>query len=401
MQTRPIRVLSFGNIPTWAGGRNDNGLSNVIYQLALNISQVESVDLTLVATDVYTPSIIRDGLKIVGWTKPLLLKYAVCNPLKVLIYFFYALGFLCKYRLPESCIGLVLKMLLLNKTIKEFAPQIVHLHGAVAIMYLNAIPKSIKTVLTIHGILGNDEHFERYRDYFKLERNCCQSKNLEKIYFISSKLIDDFNKAYGPITPAVEAINNAYDNTVFYIQKKTNPGNDFKLITVATLSNIKGQERVLQAIERTGFDCIYECVGGDSDGLSEKLKSYAKENNIRYFYHGPKAPSEINELLAGADYMILPSSTEGFGLVYLEAMACGVPVVLPKDLPIVQEPGIIIPNVNAVLLEDFTVESIARVLPKLRQMSFDRSAVSRTVSEINWQKMAQKYALSFEKILLS
>ena len=35
----------------------------------------------------------------------------------------------------------------------------------------------------------------------------------------------------------------------------------------------------------------------------------------------------VNQLLSSADVFLLPSELEGFGLVALEAMACGVPVV--------------------------------------------------------------------------
>lgn len=394
-----MKVVSFGNIPTWAGGRNDNGLSNVIYQLALNISRLDNVDMTLVVTDVNEPCINRERLKIVGWTKPLLLKYTLRNPIKAFLYLLFVFAFKNKYKQRESCLGIVLKMLFLNKSVTELKPDIVHLHGATSIIYLNALPKGVKKVMTIHGILGNDEHYEGWLEYSRLERACCQSTRLSRLFFISSKLIEDFKKEYGPIVPSTEAILNAYDNKVFYNQNKPRTNETIKLITVATLSNIKGQERVLQAIRESNVDYVYECVGGDSDGLKDKLQDIAKDNHIHYTYYGPKKPSEINDLLADVDYMILPSSTEGFGLVYLEAMACGVPVILPKTLPIVQEPDIIIPGVNAILLDGYDVDSIAHVLPALKDMSFDRNEVSKTVSNINWQIIAQKYALSYDELL--
>ena len=114
-----MKVVSFGNIPTWAGGLNDNGLSNVIYQLALNISHIDNVDMTLVATDVNEPCINRDELKIVGWTKPLLLKYTLRNPIKAFLYLLFVLDFKIKYKPRESCLGIVLKMLFLKSQKKD------------------------------------------------------------------------------------------------------------------------------------------------------------------------------------------------------------------------------------------------------------------------------------------
>lgn len=390
-----MKVLSFGNIPSWAGGRNDNGLSNVIYQLAVNMAKVDGIEMTLVATDVNKPVVSKNGLEIIGWTRDSLLKYSIKSPFKTIYYLFYAIFFKIRYHRPEDLLSVVFKMLHLNRAVKFKNPDIVHLHGAASIIYLKAIPSNTNTVLTIHGILGNDRHFDGYCEYAKLEKACCVSKRLKKLYFISKKLIDDYKGVYNTIIPPVEAINNAYDNKVFYYQERDKNHKDIKLLTVATLSHIKGQERVLQALKKTKLDYHYECIGGDSDGLACKLKSFAQKEGICYRYHGKKTPQEISKMLADSDFMILPSSTEGFGLVFLEAIACGVPVVLPQNLPIVQEADIIKPGINAVLIKDYSVESIAGILPELRKMSFDRQEVSNTVAAINWLNIAKKYADSF------
>ena len=97
--------------------------------------------------------------------------------------------------------------------------------------------------------------------------------------------------------------------------------------------------------------------------------------------------------------MILPSSSEGFGLVYLESIACGVPVILPKNLPIVQEKGIIQPGVNAVLLESSSADSIAEILPKLKDLKFDHRKVAESIVDYSWDNIAKRYVESIKEIL--
>ena len=48
-----MKILSFGHIPTWAGGRQSSGLANVIFQLSYHLAKDDDVEMYLAATDVY------------------------------------------------------------------------------------------------------------------------------------------------------------------------------------------------------------------------------------------------------------------------------------------------------------------------------------------------------------
>ncbi len=45
------------------------------------------------------------------------------------------------------------------------------------------------------------------------------------------------------------------------------------------------------------------------------------------FFIGWRGHDELNEGLACSDVMVMPSTSESFGQVFVEAMACGVPVI--------------------------------------------------------------------------
>ncbi len=98
-------------------------------------------------------------------------------------------------------------------------------------------------------------------------------------------------------------------------------------------------------VERTkGFDLLLEAfaqadlpagtrlvVGGDGSALAG-LRSRADELGVadRVEFPGRLARSEIDDLLAGASVVVVPSRREAFGIVVLEAWRAGVPVVAPS-----------------------------------------------------------------------
>lgn len=59
--------------------------------------------------------------------------------------------------------------------------------------------------------------------------------------------------------------------------------------------------------------------------LIERIKAGNIENHVTYL--GVKKQREVAESMAAAEVFVLPSHIEGFGLVALEAMSCGTPVV--------------------------------------------------------------------------
>ena len=71
-------------------------------------------------------------------------------------------------------------------------------------------------------------------------------------------------------------------------------------------------------------------VVGDGPALKELKKKYPK-----VIFHGAKSKEELEYYYNKADVFVFPSKTDTFGLVLLEAMACGLPVAaLPVSGPL-------------------------------------------------------------------
>jgi glycosyltransferase involved in cell wall biosynthesis len=98
---------------------------------------------------------------------------------------------------------------------------------------------------------------------------------------------------------------------------------------------IKNQIRLIEAFgifkDRTKYPHRLVLAGADSNNASlvkEAAASSAWRNDIFFTGHFPT--TSLPELYAGADFVVIPSMYEGFGMGALEAMACGVPVLCAR-----------------------------------------------------------------------
>jgi phosphatidylinositol alpha-1,6-mannosyltransferase len=108
------------------------------------------------------------------------------------------------------------------------------------------------------------------------------------------------------------------------------------LLTVGRLSERKGMDRVIQALPRLRAempDLVYLMVG---EGLFRaSLEALAASLGVSHavIFAGSVSPEELVDHYALADAFIMANrtlengDTEGFGLVFLEANACAVPVI--------------------------------------------------------------------------
>jgi phosphatidylinositol alpha-1,6-mannosyltransferase len=107
----------------------------------------------------------------------------------------------------------------------------------------------------------------------------------------------------------------------------------FVLLTVSRLDSreqYKGQDRVIAALPdlvRAGHDVAYVIAGdGDDRPRLEKLAAEAGVTD-RVIFTGRLPGGQLIEAYRAADLFVMPSTGEGFGIVFLEAMACGTPAL--------------------------------------------------------------------------
>ena len=103
------------------------------------------------------------------------------------------------------------------------------------------------------------------------------------------------------------------------------------ILFLGRLHGGKGMEYLIPALRAQGLeDAMLVAVGPDSGGFQTVLQRMAAENGVadRVRFTGMLRGRERIEALTDADLFALPSEHENFGIVVVEALACGTPVIV-------------------------------------------------------------------------
>jgi glycosyltransferase involved in cell wall biosynthesis len=110
-------------------------------------------------------------------------------------------------------------------------------------------------------------------------------------------------------------------------------------------------------------------------------------------YIGPVYGKERNDLLAGASALLYPiTASEPFGLVPIEAMACGTPVAAIDRGAV---PEIVENGITGYATAD--LESLAQVMPEV--VALDRVRVrQRAVERFDYRRMVSGYESVYRRL---
>lgn len=129
----------------------------------------------------------------------------------------------------------------------------------------------------------------------------------------------------------------------FLTEKATNP-DCIKIFFTGRLVYYKGVDILIKAFSKTGCDCelFISGTGMLENELKEKVRKYNIQERVHFLGFLPE--NQLKQAYADCDIFVLPSvaRSEAFGIVQLEAMIYGKPVInthLPSGVPYVSIHG--------------------------------------------------------------
>ncbi|MBI3595922.1 MAG: glycosyltransferase [Nitrospirae bacterium] len=202
----------------------------------------------------------------------------------------------------------------------------------------------------------------------------------------------------------IRVIYNGIDTDLFKPAPHLNDTSNghMRLLCVSRLIDRKGLDYLFQAVAeindpRIRLDIVG--TGGSEQRLKAKIRELGLETQVRFC--GYKTALEVAEHYHQADIFILPSLSESQGMVLLEAMSCGLPIIASHVGGI---PEVVADGENGILIPPAKVNAIIEAIHRLTNDSLLRSRISQNnptkiKEQFTWIKIALNYQAIYNEAL--
>lgn len=266
---------------------------------------------------------------------------------------------------------LFLKMLsnsILTYELNKSNPDILHFHfGQFAFMFsiiLNSFNQ--KKVLTehgsdIHGLKENLDFVSKMMPIYKC---------FDRVVAVSEPLKDTLENNYSAYSSII--IPNMFSPLFSLSELKKN--DNFTFICVASIDERKNIRALLEAFGKE-FDLnesVTLFIIGEGPLKLSLQEEYASDS-IRFL--GSLSRQDVATEMKKAHVFVLPSLIETFGVVYIEAMACGLPVIANRS----GGPEFFVNDSNGIILKNHSIEELINSLRLMYQnyTSYDKDKISQ------------------------
>jgi N-acetyl-alpha-D-glucosaminyl L-malate synthase BshA len=285
--------------------------------------------------------------------------------------------------------------------------DLLHVHYAIpfavsAWLAKQMIGDRLKIVTTLHGtditILGQDPSM---RDLIKLAID-----RSDAVSAVSDDLIQATRSVFGTKRP-IQRIYNFIDQRYYFprvnlaLRREFAADDEAILMHVSNYRPLKRTHEVLDVFERVRNEhrvkLIFVGEGPELPRLMDQVRDRGWQEDVLFI----GKQDDVSEVIALADVLLLPSEKESFGLVALEAMACGVPVVASCVGGI---PEVVRHGETGFLSELGDVESMASycstlITDRAQHAQFAANAVSRARNEFSAERIAETYEQLYQSVI--
>jgi len=211
---------------------------------------------------------------------------------------------------------------------------------------------------------------------------------------------------YGVDPSKICSIANGYDPAKFHpVDKKLArqsldlPMDSKIVLNVGSLYEVKGQKYLVTAIkdivkDRDDIICYIGGTGPLKNDLEQQITSLNLQEHIKLA--GLILHEQLNLWMNACDLFVLPSISESFGVVQIEALACGKPVVATRnggseEVISSDDYGLLVDPANPNELREKIIEALDK--------DWDSEKILVYAKRFTWENIAKEIIALYEEVL--
>jgi len=216
----------------------------------------------------------------------------------------------------------------------------------------------------------------------------------DRVYVASSYTLKTLSAAPGFTAPIEVIPYGAPPRPVFAPPRQTRTASGpLRVLFVGSLGQRKGLSYLFQACRSLGASVELTIIGTLPLQSCPALEAELKRENVRWIPSCPHA--QVLTEMAAQDVFVFPSLFEGFGLVLLEAMAMGLPIIATAHTA---APDLIDDGVEGFLVPIRSAAAIAEKLDLLRRepalIHAMGTAAAKRAATFTWETYGSRLAAS-------
>lgn len=272
-------------------------------------------------------------------------------------------------------------------------PSLLHIHiaercGWVALYYkwIYRIPYIITEQHTIY--LPDAKHYEKGVGFFSSIGLKLIYRNASLVTPVSETLANALKQKFA--VKKTRVIYNVVNTSIFYPVEKSRENVAPVFVHISTLTPQKNPELMLEAFTllkhqyQTNF--VLHIVGPQRQHLVELAEQLNIHDNI--VWRKETSQPNLAALMHSADAFVLYSRYETFGCVNIEAMACGLPVIV-SDIPVFRE--YLKEGVTAYFAKGESPEDLVRVLHSfLNRTRVSTEIISKYAAQFDYETIGKQ-----------
>lgn len=263
------------------------------------------------------------------------------------------------------------------------------------------IPSNFPIVATLHHSI-HDPVLQPYKGFLRTQYHNYWIKNIERRTMQRADKVAAVSQFAANITQQhvidtpISVIYNGIDTKKFVPMKRNKVNDPFQLLYVGGWKQLKGVDLLAPIMKELGENYVLYFTGGQSVDLEQKnmpsnMVDIGRLNQV-----------EVINAMQQADALLFPTRSEGFGLVAIEAQACGLPVITTNGSAL---PEVVQHRKTGFLCEKNNVQSFVEAIRTLKETTGLQKELSLNArlsieKNFNMDKMVEQYIEVYGTLLM-